>query len=71
MRKHSADVTPRVVEGSPASAIVAHVVEHSVAMVIMTSHGRTGVRRVIAGSVAVEVVNAANCSVVTVPTASR
>ncbi len=67
LRDHGAEVIPNVVVGSPASAILAHIVEHSVAVVVMTSHGRTGVRRVIAGSVALEVVSAATCSVLTVP----
>lgn len=67
MHEHCEVVQGHVVVGTPAPAIVAHVVEHAVAMVVMTSHGRTGLRRVVAGSVAGEVIAAAPCSVVTVP----
>lgn len=67
LRERCDAVSGHVVVGTPGSAIVAHVVDHDVAMVVMTSHGRTGLRRVVAGSVAREVIAAAPCSVLTVP----
>ena len=42
--------------GTPASTIVRFAKEHSVDMIVMGTHGRTGWRRVLMGSVAEDVV---------------
>jgi len=52
---------------SPAKAIVDHATEHDVDLVVMGTHGRKGVDRLLSGSVAEDVVRQAPCPVFTVP----
>jgi universal stress protein A len=52
--------------GTPADEIVAQALAHRVDAIIMGSHGRTGLNRLLAGSVAERVVRTAPCSVLTV-----
>ncbi|MFB6232589.1 MAG: universal stress protein [Salinibacter sp.] len=52
---------------SPERAIVDHATEHDVDLVLMGTHGRKGVDRLLSGSVAEEVVRQAPCPVFTVP----
>jgi nucleotide-binding universal stress UspA family protein len=52
--------------GTPADEIIAQALAHHVDAIIMGSHGRTGLNRLIAGSVAERVVRAAPCSVLIV-----
>lgn len=56
----------RLVVGSPATAIVHLAEKENVEMIVMPTHGRTGVMRVLMGSVAEEVVRKAKCPVLTV-----
>jgi nucleotide-binding universal stress UspA family protein len=56
----------RVELGSPAEKILAFVQKEQVDMVIMGAHGRTGLDRMIFGSVANKVVKSASCPVLTV-----
>ncbi len=56
VRVHVSTVSTHVERGEPASAIVAHAELHEVALVVMSAHGHTGIRRVILGSVTREVV---------------
>jgi nucleotide-binding universal stress UspA family protein len=49
-------VTGIVVPGDPASAIVEHARQRSSDLIVMTTHGRTGLRRAVMGSVADRVV---------------
>ena len=51
---------------SPETAIVNHATEHDVDLVVMGTHGRKGVDRLLSGSVAEEVVRQAPCPVFTV-----
>lgn len=67
MREHCASVEVHVLSGDPGRAIIEHAAEHEVAVVVMMTHGRTGVRRAIAGNVAREVIAGSVCSVLTVP----
>jgi nucleotide-binding universal stress UspA family protein len=67
MEPHASAVTTHVRRGEPAVAIREHAVEHSVALVVMSTHGRSGLRRALAGSVAMAVVETRPCSVLTVP----
>ena len=67
MRLHCDSVVVQVLSGEPGRAIVEHSAAHDVAVVVMVTHGRIGLRRAIAGSVAREVVAGAACSVLTVP----
>jgi nucleotide-binding universal stress UspA family protein len=52
--------------GSPSSAIVQYAAKNDIDLIVMGTHGRSGVRRYLLGSVAEEVVRNANCPVLTV-----
>jgi nucleotide-binding universal stress UspA family protein len=56
----------RCVEGSPASAILDIAKETGCDVIVMGTHGRTGVNRLLMGSVAEQVVRSATCPVLTV-----
>lgn len=55
-----------VVSGEPAREIVAYAEDHDVDRIVVGSHGREGVSRVLLGSVAEQVVRRAPVSVVVV-----
>lgn len=61
----------RLVMGSPAIAIVELAEKEGVSMIVMPTHGRSGLMRLLMGSVAEEVVRKAKCPVLTVKAASR
>ena len=52
--------------GSPAPTIVKVADEHKIDLIVMGSHGRTGMARLLMGSVAEEVVRTAHCPVLTI-----
>jgi nucleotide-binding universal stress UspA family protein len=52
--------------GAPADEIIAQASAHHVDAIVMGNHGRTGLNRLLAGSVAERVVRTAPCSVLTV-----
>lgn len=52
---------------SAASAILEYAAEHSIDLITLGTHGRRGLRRLLLGSVAEEVVRLAPCPVLTVP----
>lgn len=56
----------RLMTGSPASAILEMAEREQVNLIVMATHGRTGLLRVLMGSVAEEVVRMAKCPVLTV-----
>jgi len=56
----------RLIVGSPATAIVFLAEKENVDMIVMPTHGRTGLSRLLMGSVAEEVVRKAKCPVLTV-----
>jgi nucleotide-binding universal stress UspA family protein len=56
----------RVEMGSPAEKILAFIQKEKVDMVIMGAHSRTGLDRMIFGSVANKVVKGASCPVLTI-----
>jgi nucleotide-binding universal stress UspA family protein len=65
-------VEHRLLAGTPAATIVRTADEEKVDMIVMSTHGRTGLFRMLMGSVAEEVVRKARCPVVTVkPSAVR
>ncbi len=53
--------------GSAAREIVAYAARHGVDLIVIGTHGRTGVSRALLGSVAEAVVRRAACRVLTVP----
>ena len=60
----------RLMLGSPASSIVHLAEKEGVEMIVMPTHGRTGLTRLLMGSVAEEVVRKAKCPVLTVKNAA-
>jgi nucleotide-binding universal stress UspA family protein len=58
----------RVADGDPASEIVRLAKELPADLVVMATHGRTGLRRLLMGSVAEAVVRRASCPVLTLKT---
>lgn len=60
----------RLLVGSPASAIVFLAEQENVDMIVLPTHGRTGLMRLLMGSVAEEVVRKAKCPVLTVKAAA-
>jgi universal stress protein A len=59
-------VQRHVVMGSPASAIVSFAEQYDIDYIVMPTHGRTGLNRLLMGSVAEAVVRKAPCPVLTV-----
>jgi len=65
-------VRPLLKTGTAAAAIADAAVEHGVDLVVVGTHGRTGLNRLVIGSVAERVVRIAPCPVLTVkPPAAR
>lgn len=56
----------RVVHRSAAGGILSYTAEHDISLIVLGSHGRRGVRRLVLGSVAEEVLRRAPCPVMTV-----
>jgi nucleotide-binding universal stress UspA family protein len=59
-------VTRHVEVGSPATVIVQFAKDHDMDYIVMPTHGRTGLNRLLMGSVTEEVVRKAPCPVITV-----
>ena len=64
-------VEHRLVEGYPAEQILRVAAEMSCDLILMGTHGRTALNRLLMGSVAEEVVRKAPCPVLTVKTPRR
>ena len=60
----------RLMIGNPAAAIVHLAEQEHVDMIVMPTHGRTGLGRLLMGSVAEEVVRKAKCPVLTIKAAA-
>jgi len=56
----------RLLLGEPAAEILREADERKASLIVMGTHGRTGVRRLVMGSVAERVVRGAACSVLVV-----
>lgn len=67
LRAQGHQVTCREGSGPPAEAIMAAAREVSASVVVITSHGRTGLSRMLLGSVAEEVLRHACCPVALIP----
>lgn len=63
LRTAGLNAVPLSREGDPAETIVAFVEAHEVDLVVLGTHGRTGLRRLLLGSVARNVTLHAHCSV--------
>lgn len=62
-------ISTRVVQGAPARAIVQAASDEPFDLIVMGTHGRTGVSRILLGSIAEDVMRRAPCAVLTVKTA--
>ncbi|MCL4767509.1 MAG: universal stress protein [Hyphomicrobiaceae bacterium] len=60
------EVTLLVRQGSPADVLRQHVTDHAADLVVIGTHGRTGLRRAILGSVAERVIATLPCDVLAV-----
>lgn len=60
------DTEPTVVTGNPHASILEYVDDHDIDLVVMGTHGRTGVDRYLLGSVTEKVVRMSDAPVVTV-----
>jgi nucleotide-binding universal stress UspA family protein len=60
----------RLMIGSPATAILEMAERENAELIVMATHGRTGLLRLLMGSVAEEVVRKAKCPVLTVKPAA-
>jgi len=65
-RADGVSITTAVLIGTPADALVEAAQSHGADLIVVGTHGRTGLERVIIGSVAERVVRAARCPVLTV-----
>src|SRR5476651_131525 len=59
-------VIQAVVEGSPKVEIIQYARKHNIDLIVLATHGRTGLAHVMMGSVAESVVRTAPCPVLTV-----
>jgi universal stress protein A len=59
-------VVKATVEGSPKTEIIAYARKHNIDLIVLATHGRTGLAHVLMGSVAESVVRTAPCPVLTV-----
>jgi nucleotide-binding universal stress UspA family protein len=59
-------VVKAVAEGAPVHAIVRYAQQHQIDLIVMSTHGRTGLAHVLLGSVAESVLRQAPCPVLTV-----
>jgi len=68
--EHLADtpfpVTSKVIAGRPFMAIIQYARDHAIDMIVIATHGRTGLKHVLLGSVAEKVVRKAPCPVLSI-----
>jgi len=65
------DVCQHVAVGTPYVEIVRYADEHHIDLIILGTHGRTGLQHVLMGSVAERVLRQANCPVLTIRSAKQ
>jgi nucleotide-binding universal stress UspA family protein len=65
------DVRPLAVQGSPAETIVETAARERADLIVMGTHGRRGMARLLLGSVAATVIATAECPVLTLRSAGR
>ena len=66
LRRRGADVEVRLLTGAPGVEILRAIETEKADTVVMGTHGRTGLRKVLMGSVAEKVAREARCPVITV-----
>lgn len=60
------DVVSAVVRGQPASAVLQYTSEHDIDLIVVGTHARTGIDRLVVGSVAERIIRDSPVPVVTV-----
>ncbi len=60
---HDCSIETEIVRGQPAKAIVDYATEHAIDRIVVGSHGRTGISRVLLGSVAEQIARQSPVSV--------
>ena len=65
MEKNNADVAIEAIikQGIPYDDILREQEEKDIDLIVIASHGRTGIKRILIGSVAEKVIRAAKCPV--------
>lgn len=63
LREADLAVTPHLLRGHPAEALLDFAADHPVDLIVLATHGRTGVRRFLLGSVAEKTLRRAPCPV--------
>lgn len=71
LEAESLDVQAEVAVGAPAETIIDYAAEHDVRLIVMHTHGRSGISRWVYGSVADRVLRGAKCPVLLVRTAQE
>lgn len=71
LRHRKVDAKAEIDTGDPAKQIVAYADAHNVDLIVMGSHGRTGLARLAYGSVANKVLQTAPCEVMVVRATSN
>lgn len=66
LKAHGLAVTTKLIQGNPADTIVARAEEISAYLIVIGTHGRSGFRRFLLGSIAERVVRMATVPVLTV-----
>jgi nucleotide-binding universal stress UspA family protein len=66
LRAQGIPTSTLLVEGNAAGAIVEAARAHGASVIVVGTHGRTGIRRWLLGSIAEQVVRTAHCPVMTV-----
>jgi nucleotide-binding universal stress UspA family protein len=70
-RVQGIDTETVLLQGAPADAILAYAQEHQTDLIVMSTHGRTGLARLVFGSVAESVLRRATCPVLLVRVAGE
>jgi nucleotide-binding universal stress UspA family protein len=67
----SLQVETVVAKGTPADSILAYATENSIDIIVMSTHGRSGLGRLVYGSVAERVLHHASCPILLVRVAAK
>lgn len=70
LRANSLQVDTVILQGSPADAILTYAKNEHIDLIVMATHGRTGIARALFGSVAESVLHHATCPVLLVRVAT-
>ncbi len=71
LRLNGFEVEVEIRDGEPAHAIADVAVKFGVEVIIMCTHGRSGLSRLLTGSVTLEVLNMTPCPVLVIPNRER